>query len=103
MKKVIKTAKVEHKNYRQELNRLLRNYRATPHSTTRIAPATSLFGRPMKTKLPELTTPCSDLEIRERDQTAKAKMKEYADNKRYVKPSNAKEGDTVLVKRDDSK
>ena len=103
VKKVIKTAKVEHKNYRQELNRLLRNYRATPHSTTRIAPATSLFGRSMKTKLPELTTPCSDPEIRERDQTAKAKMKEYADNKRYVKPSNAKEGDTVLVKRDDSK
>ena len=73
------------------------------HSTTRIAPATSLFGRPRKTKLPELTTPCSDPEIRKRDQTAKAKMKEYADNKRYVRPSNAKEGDTVLVKRDDSK
>ena len=30
-------------------------------------------------------------------------MKEDADNKRYVKPSNAKESDTVLVKRDDSK
>ncbi|KAK2558551.1 hypothetical protein P5673_019271 [Acropora cervicornis] len=30
-------------------------------------------------------------------------MKEYAGNKRYVKPSDAKEGDTVLVKRDDSK
>ena len=80
VKKVIKTAKVELKNYRQELNRLLRNYRATPNSTTRIAPATALFGRPMKTKLPELTTPCSDPEIRKRDQTAKAKMKEYADN-----------------------
>ena len=103
VKKVIKTAKVELKNYRQELNRLLRNYRATPNSTTRIAPATALFGRPMKTKLPELTTPCSDPEIRERDQIAKAKMKEYADNKRCVRPSNAKEGDTVLIKRDDSK
>ena len=103
VKKVIKTAKVEHKNYRQELNRLLRNYRATPHSATRIAPATALFGRPMKMKLPELTTPCSNPEIRKRDQTAKAKMKEHADNKRYVKPSKAKEGDTVLVKRDDSK
>ena len=103
VKKVIKTAKVEHKNNRQELNRLLRNYHITSHSTTRIAPATALFGRSMKTKLPELTTACSDPEIRERDQTAKVKMKEHADNKRYVKPSNAKEGDTVLVKRDDSK
>lgn len=103
VKKVIKTAKLECKNPKQELNRLLRNYRATPHSTTRVAPATALFGRPMKTKLPELTTPRSDLEIRERDWSAKAKIKKHADNKRYVKPSTVKEGDTVLVKRDDSK
>lgn len=103
VKKVIKTAKLECKNPKQELNRLLRNYRATPHSTTRVAPATALFGRPMKTKLPELTTPRSDLEIRERDRSAKAKIKKHADNKRYVKPSTVKEGDTVLVKRDDSK
>jgi len=103
VKKVVKTAKLEHKNYKQELNRLLRNYRATPHSTTRVAPATALFGRPIKTKLPEMSTPCSDLEIRERDRTAKAKMKNHADNRRYVKPSTLKEGDMVFVKRDDSK
>ena len=80
-----------------------KNYRATPHSTTRVAPATALFGRPIKTKLPEMSTPCSDLEIRERDRTAKAKMKSHADNRRYVKPSTLKEGDMVFVKRDDSK
>ena len=103
IKKVIKTAKLGHKNPKQELNRLLRNYRATPHSTTRVAPATALFGRLMKTKLPELTTPRSDLEMRERDRSAKAKMKKHADNKRYIRPSTVKEGDTVFVKRDDSK
>jgi len=47
----------------------------------------------MKTKLPKVTSPCSDLEIQERDHTAKAKMKKYADNERYVKPSTVKEGD----------
>ena len=103
VKKVVKTAKLGHKNYKQELNRLLRNYRATPHSTTRVAPATALFGRPMKTKLPEILSPCSDPKIRERDQIAKAKMKSHADNKQYVKPSTLKEGDMVFVKRDDSK
>ena len=103
VKKVIKTAKLERKNYKQELNRLLRNYCATPHSTTRVAPATALFGRPMKTKLPEVTITCSDPEIRECDRAAKAKMKKLADNKWYIKPSTVKEGDTVLVKRDDSK
>ena len=50
-----------------------------------------------------MSTPCSDLEIRERDRTAKAKMKSHADNRRYVKPSTLKEGDMVFVKRDDSK
>ena len=103
VKKVIKTAKLEHKNPKQELNRLLRNYRATPHSTTRVAPATALFGRSMKTKLPELTTPRSDPEIQECNRSAKAKMMKHADSKRYVKPSTVKEGDTVFVKRDDSK
>ena len=92
VKKVIKTAKLEHKNYKQELNKMLRNYRATPHSTTRVAPATALFGRPMKTKLSEVTTPCSDAAIRQRDQAAKAKIKEHADNKQYVKQSAIKEG-----------
>ena len=102
VKKVIKMARLEHKN-KQELNKLLRNYRATPHSTTRVAPATALFGRPMKTKLPEVTIPCSDPVIREHDWTAKAKMKKHAYNKRYVKPSTTAEGDTILVKRDDTK
>ena len=57
----------------------------------------------MKTKLPEVITRCSDPEIQERDRTAKAKMKKHADNKRYIKPSTVKEGDTVFVRRDDSK
>ena len=34
LEKVIHTAKVESKNWRQELNIILRNYRATHHSTT---------------------------------------------------------------------
>ena len=100
---VIKTAKMEHKNYKQKLNRMLRNYRTAPYNTTRFAPATALFGRPMKTKLPELTTPCSDAKIRQRDQAAKAKMEEHAENKRCVKPSAIKEGDIISVKRDVTK
>ena len=102
VKKVIKTARLEHKNYKQELNKLLRNYRATLHSTTRVAPVMAFFGRPMKTKLPEVMIACSDPVICKRDRTAKAKMKKHADNKWYVKPSTTAEGDTVLVKRDDT-
>lgn len=103
MEKVIKTAKMEHKNYKQKLNRMLRNYSTAPYNTTRFAPATALFGVPMKTKLPELTTPCSDAKIRQRDQAAKAKMEEHAENKRCVKLSAIKEGEIISVKRDVTK
>ena len=103
VEKAIKRAKMERKNPKQELNRLLRNYRFTPHSTTKVAPATALFGRPMHTKLPEVTTHCSDAEIQGRDRTGKVNKKKHADNKRYIKPSTVKEGDTVFIRRDDSK
>ena len=61
---------------------------------------TALFGRPIKTKLPEVTY--ADANIRQCDQPVKAKMKEHADNKQYVKPSPIKEVDIVLVKRDET-
>ena len=80
---------------------MLRNYCATPYRTSRVAPATALFGRPIKTKLPEVTY--ADADIRQCDQAVKAKMKEYADNKQYVKPLPIKEVDIVLVKRDETK
>ena len=97
--KVVKTAKIEQKKWHQEMNRFLRNYRATPHSTMRVPPATMLFGRPIKTKLPKIEPTKSE----ESDQEAKAKMKKHADSKAYVQPSSIKESDAVFVKRDDSK
>ena len=103
VKKVVKTATVERKNWKQEMHRFLRNYRATPHSTMRIPPALALFGRPLRTKLPEITKKHPDKSIREQDRVAKARMKAYADKKAYVEPSTLLEGDAVFVKRDDSK
>ena len=50
--KVARSAVIEGRPWRQEMYKCLRNYRATPHSSTGIAPATALFGREMKTKLP---------------------------------------------------
>ena len=36
VKKVIKTANVERKSWKQEMYRFLRNFRATPHATTKV-------------------------------------------------------------------
>ena len=103
VKKTIEAAKVEHRPWKEELCDLLRNYRATPHTSTGISPATALFGRQLRTKLPEVTlTHVEDIDIRDRDNAAKQRMKQYADDKRYVKPSNISEGDAVLVQRDPS-
>jgi hypothetical protein len=44
--KVIKAAQID-KNWKQELYKFLRNYRATPHSTTGVPPAQALFGKVM--------------------------------------------------------
>ena len=53
VKKVIKTANVERKSWKQEMYRFLRNFQTTLHTTTRVPPATALFGRAIKTKLSE--------------------------------------------------
>ncbi len=98
LKKIITT---KPRNWKQEMNKLLLSYRTTPHCTTGVAPATLLFGRNLNTKLPSIIQkPQQDSEIRETDSIAKQKMKKYADSKRYVKESDIKFGDDVLVKSD---
>ena len=64
-------------------------------------PATILFGRTMKNRLPLLITPIAeDSSIRECNTKAKKKIKQYADRKAYVKPNDLRVGDTVIVNSD---
>ena len=51
--KLIHTCCAENKDPRQELHTFLMNYRATPHLTTGLSPAEMLFGRRLRTKLPQ--------------------------------------------------
>ena len=98
IKKVIKTAAVAQLNWKQEMYRFLRNYRATPHCTTGVTPATLLYNRSMNTKLPQVIHPADNKDVENRDSHKKASMKTYADNKTYVKPTALRIGETVLVK-----
>ena len=101
LKKIMQTAHLEGKNWKQELYRALLNYRATPHSTTGISPAEVLFGRKIRTRLPEpeVAVPELDAEIRHNDTERKRKIKDYADDKRHTKVSDLKVGDSVLVRQ----
>ena len=99
MRTIKKIIRGKPKNWKQEIYKRLLTYRATPHSTTGIAPATVLFGRDIRTKLPSvIAVTNNDSDMRQRDQMNKEKMKSYADNKAYVKPSDFKIGDSLLVK-----
>ena len=40
-------------HWKQDMYQFLRNYRATPHCNTGVAPATAMFGRSIRTKLPD--------------------------------------------------
>lgn len=99
LKKTVKGAIAMHLNWKQEMYRFLLSYRSTPHCTTGVPPATALFGRNLRTRLPELPSKqMNDGDMRHRDSIAKEKLKVYADSKQYVKSSPIQIGDPVLVR-----
>ena len=95
----MRIAQAEGKDWKDEVRKYLVAYRSTPHTTTGMNPAELLFGRKMRTKLPELREEVIASEVRDRDNGMKAKAKVYADKKRNGKESDIGPGDKVLVKR----
>ena len=102
IKGCINTAKIEGKNWKREMWAFLRNYRATPHSSTKVSPAEAMIGRNIRTKLsqlPEIPDPRVHDKVRVNDSKAKDKMKAYADKTRRTKDSMLKIGDHVILKK----
>ena len=81
--KAIRTAHVQKKNWRRTMHEFLLNYRATPHTTTNVAPATLMFCRNTRTKLPQFDTTINknalDNSVEHHDKQQRQRMKEYAD------------------------
>ena len=96
----MKVAHVEGKNWREELQKFLLGYRTTPQTSTGVTPAFLMFGRELKTKLPELRRAGNLLDegVRDRDWNHKFTHKEHADNKRGAAESAVVPGDLVLLK-----
>ena len=101
LKKAIQTAHAEGSNFKNEINKFIRNYVATPHFTTGVSPAEMMFSRKIKTKLPEFAPKLKlpDKFEGKRDEIKKQQNKVYADKKRGAKPSEIKVGDKVLIKQ----
>lgn len=100
--KAIRAAQTENKDWKGELNTFLLAYRSTPHQVTGVSPAELLFGRKLRTKLPEIrkeTKAELNEAIRDRESLKKELGKQYTDSHRHAKESNTKVGDEVLLQQ----
>ena len=104
--KSLQIANLEGKNWRTELVTWLAAYRSTPQAATGATPFYLMFGREMRTKLPELRRETVEVpreEVRDRDWSNKLKGKAYADARRGATSKFIRIGDTVLLKAEKSK
>lgn len=100
MLKVLIISQNEKTDWKQDLQKYLHMYRATPHSTTLKTPSELMLGRTIRDKLPNISQPMEqNEELRDQDRLSKEKGKQYADAKRHAKQSEIKEGDEVWLKK----
>ena len=100
IEKRLRIAQAERKDWKRELRKYVTAYRALPHTTTGKSPSELLFGRKVRTKIPQLFEVVQDFEVRDRDAEQKQKSKMYADRRRNAQISPVMVGDEVLVKKD---
>ena len=89
--KSMKIAAAEGKRWIDELPKFLLAYRSTPQVSTGATPASLMFGKEIRTKLPQLR-PEKSL----RDESMRQKV--YADGNRGAVPSPIVPGDQVLLR-----
>ena len=80
--KRIQIVHAEKQDWKKELTKYLTAYQSLPHPTTGVSPAELLFGRKVRTKLPELSDVHIEHEVHNRDSEQKSKCKAYADARR---------------------
>ena len=102
--KALKTAKIEGRLWKQELNRFLLQYRTTPHTTTGFPPAELLFNRTVQamqaSSSPKKNVTNRHREARKNEEKRQMYNKENANNLRNAKKSGIKVGDHILVKQE---
>ena len=99
--KAIRAAVAERRDWKAALTTFLMAYRSTPHPATTVSPAELMFGRAIRTKMPEVTErqprPCGE-QVRDSDTRYKVKAKMGSDRRRRAKSTRFNVGDLVLVK-----
>ena len=100
--KVLKTAKITQRPWKQELQRFLLQCRTTPHCSTGVPPAELLFNRTVQGQLPTLVNRKvlnRHKEALQNEQKRQEYNEIYTNKKNGVKKSEVKVGDNVLVRQ----
>ena len=93
LKAAVQKGTLERKSLKEALQPFMRNYRATPHSTTTVSPYEAMFGRRMKIELPIVQIKC-DVVDRQKVKGRQNKMAERSGRQHKLAV-----GDTVLVRQ----
>ena len=75
-------------------------YHSTPRTTTGVSPTEMLFGRCIRTKLPQLQEFSDEDKVRDSESERKEKRKVCANCKRKVHESEIQKGDKVLLRQE---
>ena len=100
--KVTHAALAEKKDPKEELQKFLMMYRATPHSSTGKSPSELLQNRKLRIKVPGVIKKpegTDHQEAQEKHKEERRKQKEYADRHRRAKQKKVLVGDEVLLKQ----
>lgn len=98
--KIAAITKLNKGSFQESLAEYVAAYNSWPHSVTKIPPAELMFGRPVRTLLPnrKLSYPVNDdEELRDLDTLAKFSRNRSEDIRRNAESTDIKIGDTVLV------
>ena len=103
--KITHAAIAEDKEPTKSLQSFLREYRPTPHGSTGKSPNQLMFGRDLRSSVPDIkdfrpVKVPGDQEVRHRDQEQKALHKSYSDKRRRARTVLINVGDSVAVKQD---
>ena len=99
--KIIQTAYIERRDWKEEYYNYLLAYRSTPHVTTGVAPSEMMFNRQVKHFIPEWQhkPEWTNQNIDQKDHDNKLKAKLYSDKRLQAKLSDITINDRVLVKQ----